>query len=255
MDFTKLTPEELSSFFSMYSVTPTGNQYEYAASLFNQIGAQGTFPEAIVNLYIATQLKNKVNVPPDYNVDVLNTNLFLELARILSLPLKDTPENRNRAKIILRMLKSSSIEIVPSMYKGNRMPGDFEWMIQQQQFQDALFLFNDNQEQFMAFRNGRSEGCSVGGGNAIIRPYQCYNPPRSAGIPTGVNGQGYTDLNQAQPYIDIAFERIKQLLNTENYRRVMYSAGRDGRSLGTSIYSPSQSVKEYIVNKIEQLVR
>lgn len=177
---------------------------------------------------------------------------FLELAQIFSLPLKDTQEIRNRAKRILRMLKSS-VQIVPVIFQGPNKHGDFGWMIRQPQYKDVLFLFNDNEEQFLAFLNGQQSGCYEGGGNAVIRPYQCHNPPRAAGIPTGTNGSGYTNLNTARQYIDAAFERIKQLLNIGNYKRVMYSAANDGRSSGTSIFSPSEHIKEYIVNRIEQL--
>lgn len=252
MNFANLTNEELSSFFNMYSVLPVGDPYEYANELFNRIGNQGTFPESIIDLYIASQLKDKIKIPQNYNIDELNTNGFLELTRIFSLPLNDTSENKNRAKRILKML-TSHVNVIPVIFQGLNKYGDFNWMIQQDKYEDVLFLFNDNQEQFLAFLNGQPQGCSSGGGNAIIRPYQCKRTSKAAGIPTGVNGRGYTNLEQAKPYIDLAFERIIKLLNTGNYRRVMYSSSNDGRSLGVSIYSPSESIKQYIVNKIEQL--
>lgn len=252
MDFNKLTLEELNSFFNMYSVTPTGNPYQYAALLFNQIGSQGRFPEPIVDLYIASQIAGKIQIPPNYNIEELNSRTFLELAKIFSLPLEDTPEIRNRAKRILRILRPF-VQVIPVMYKGPNQIGDFAWMITQPEYQDVLFIFNDNQEQFIALLKGQNSGCVRGGGNAVIRPYQCINPPRAAGIPTGVNQQGYTNLEQSRSYIDLAIERIKQLLGTGNYKRVMYSSANDGRSLGTSIFSPSQDVKEYIVNRIEEL--
>jgi hypothetical protein len=262
MDFTKLTPDELSSFFNMYSVTPVGNPSEYASALFNQIGPQGKFPEAVVDLYIATQLKNGgLQVPSNYNVDNLKFSQFMELAGILSLPMEDTPSTRNRAKRIIRIL-TPSVQIEPVIYQGSNQIGDFKWMIKRPEYQDVLFLFNDNQEQFLDFLDylnnpsmGKFYGCQAGGGNAIIRPYQCVNPPRAAGIPTGVNGEGYTSLHEAKPYIDAAFERIKRLLSTGLYRKLMYSAAEDGRSLGTSIFAPSDEIKEYIVNKIEGLIK
>jgi hypothetical protein len=130
-------------------------------------------------------------------------------------------------------------------------------MIQQPEYSDVLFLFNDNQEQFLDFIDELDirKGCAKGGGNAAIRPYQCATPTRAAGIPTGSNGRGYNNLNQSKQYIDGSFLRIKSLLNTGNYKRVMYSAGKDGRSLGTSIFSPSEQVKEYIISNIEKLAQ
>ncbi|CAN5799368.1 hypothetical protein BH23THE1_BH23THE1_34110 [soil metagenome] len=257
MDFTKLTLPELSEFFSMYSVIPSGDPYQYASSLFNQVGSQGRFPESVVDLYVATQLKDRVNVPSNYDVYSLTPSQFLELARIFHLPLEDTPNIRNRAKRIIRILHPS-VKVVPISYQGPGQPGDFGWMIRQPEYQDVLFLFNDNQEQFVAFldylRNSSnfSNACSAGDGNAIIRPYQCENPPKSAGIPTGSRGQGYQNLVEAKPYIDAAFDRIKQLVNTGRYQRMMYSATRSG-NLGTAIFSPSEEVKSYIVNRIRDL--
>ena len=132
-------------------------------------------------------------------------------------------------------------------------------MIQQPQYNDVLFLFNDNEHQFLEFYNNRAldtkpvAACSIGGGNAIIRPYQCTTPPRAAGIPTG-DKVGYQTLEESQVFIDAAFEYIAALLMTGRYQRVAYSAAEDGRSLGAAIFSPSEEVKQYIVNKIYSLV-
>jgi hypothetical protein len=145
------------------------------------------------------------------------------------------------------------VTVIPVVFEKANTYGDFGWMITQAEYKDVLFLFNDNQEQFLSFLKGQYNGCTRGGGNAIIRPYSCSNPPRSVGIPTGSDNKGYSNLEEAKPYIDAAFKRIKQLLLTNLYRRIMYSADKDCRSLGSSIFSPSQSVKEYILNKIELL--
>ena len=142
------------------------------------------------------------------------------------------------------------VSIIPVVFEKANTYGDFGWMINQPEYKDVLFLFNDNQEQFVSFLKGQYNGCTRGGGNAIIRPYSCSNPPRSAGIPTGSENEGYSNLKEAKPYIDAAFKRIEQLISTKLYRRVMYSADKDGKSLGSSIFSPSQSVKDYILNKI-----
>ena len=151
-----------------------------------------------------------------------------------------------------------NIEVLPLVFTGANKLGDFYWMIERPEYNDVLFLFNDNEEQFLAFINSVGQAnkpmgaCSVGGGNAIIRPYQCQNPPRAAGIPTGDNNGGYQSLTRSQQYIDAAILYIRQLLETGNYRRVAYSAAPDG-TLGTAIFSPSKQVKDYILTQIRSL--
>lgn len=145
------------------------------------------------------------------------------------------------------------MEKVPLIYSGKNKVGDFGWMIKQPQYNQMLFLFNDNQEQFIAFMKPFMNACTPGGGNAIVRPYQCTDPPRAAGIPTGKGIKGYTDLSEAKPFIDEAFKRINNLLQSGKYTSVGYSAAEDGRSLGTAIFAPSNEVKAYILQKIEEL--
>lgn len=81
------------------------------------------------------------------------------------------------------------IEVIGSVFAGAGKIGDFAWMIRQPEYADVLFVFNDNEEQFRAYRKDPqgSYGCSPGGGNAIIRPYQCQSPPR-AGIRAAISG-------------------------------------------------------------------
>jgi hypothetical protein len=110
MDFSKLTPDELDSFLQMYGVIPLSNPSNEALLLFNDLvtrfGSQAQFSEPIVDLYIATQLKNSVQVPLCYNVDALDSTDFIKLARILNLPPEDSPSIRNRARRIIRILTS-----------------------------------------------------------------------------------------------------------------------------------------------------
>jgi hypothetical protein len=133
------------------------------------------------------------------------------------------------------------------------MVGDFEWMIEQEDYRDTtLFVFNDNESQFMAFRNGdRGEmGCGIGGGNAAIRPYQCSSPPRSAGVPMGSwsNG-GYRVLDDhTKALIDRAIQDIRNLLSRGHYERVIFSES-DG-TLRVGIFTPSQGVNDYIFNSL-----
>jgi hypothetical protein len=77
-------------------------------------------------------------------------------------------------------------------------------MIEQPDWADALFVFNDNEEQFRAYRRDPADprGCTRGGGNAAIRPYRCTEPPRAAGIPTGVGGAMEQCRVDGQPCTD-----------------------------------------------------
>jgi len=277
MDLSKLTIEEINN--SLRESYPNNelfsDPYHIANITYNNVVEGNTYPIPIVDLYIASNLnKMGVKIPSGYNTDLLPHSLFIDLTKIYYLSPNDNEENRIRAKRITRILLDlnrigEGIKLIPSGFKGRNKEGDFSWMINRPEYNDVLFIFNDNQvvlkaslsrtSQFIAFieylRSGENNGmaCSIGGGNAVIRPYQCLIPPKAAGIPTGSRGVGYQNLDAAKPYIDIAIEYINGLLKSGNYKRVMYSASRDGRTLGASIFSPSIEVKEYIVSSLENL--
>jgi hypothetical protein len=147
------------------------------------------------------------------------------------------------------------MEVIGSRFAGGGRAGDFGWMIEQAAYADALFVFNDNEEQFRAYERDRTggAGCAAGGGNAVIRPYRCADPPRAAGVPTGAQGVGYASLSdEVRGVIDDAFAVIAQLLASGRYARVFYSADADG-GLGTGIFQVAQDVKTYIVDKLRAL--
>jgi hypothetical protein len=147
------------------------------------------------------------------------------------------------------------MEVIGSQFAGAGRSGDFAWMIEQDEYADALFVFNDNEEQFRAYQRDRTggAGCSRGGGNAVIRPYRCADPPRAAGVPTGAHGGGYSALtDDVRGVIDDAFAVIGELLATGRYARVFYSADADG-GLGTGIFTVADDVKAYIVDKLRAL--
>ena len=148
------------------------------------------------------------------------------------------------------------MELVPSRFEGRDRPGDFAWMITRPEYADALFVFNDNEEQFRAFRLDPTSpaGLSPGGGNATVRPYRGADPPRAAGVPTGRAGQGYPALTpDAREAIDDALQVIADLLATGAYRRVVYSAANDDGDLGTGIFEVGDDVKRHIVNGLRTL--
>jgi hypothetical protein len=145
--------------------------------------------------------------------------------------------------------------VIGSQFSQAGAPGDFSWMIERPEYADALFIFNDNEEQFRAYVKDPTGGygCSDGGGNARIRHYRCLEPPRAAGVPTGSQGVGYQQLTDAvRGVVDEAIAVIKDLLASGRYQRVIYSADSDG-GLGTGIFRVGDDVKRYIVAELRQL--
>jgi hypothetical protein len=146
----------------------------------------------------------------------------------------------------------AAVNVIGSQFAGPGRSGDFAWMIEQDAYADALFVFNDNEEQFRAYEQDRAggAGCSRGGGNAVIRPYRCAEPPRAAGVPTGAHGRGYAELTEAVAgAVDDAFAVIDELLASGRYARVFYSADAGG-GLGTGIFTVADEVKVYIVDQL-----
>jgi len=142
---------------------------------------------------------------------------------------------------------------VRSEFTGVNQVGDFRWMIEQPEYADALFIFNDNQSQFYEHQEsqGTDHRCFPGGGNATIRPYQCQKPPRATGIPTGEFG-GYNELDESsRTAIDDAIAHLDSLLSTGNYARVIYSWDAQSQTLGTGIFNVAPEVTAYIVERID----
>jgi hypothetical protein len=148
------------------------------------------------------------------------------------------------------------MEVIGTVFTGAGQDGDFRWMIEQPEYADALFIFNDNEEQFLAYRRNRRDrfGCAPGGGNAAIRPYRCTDPVRAAGIPTGADRTGYRHLTpEVREVIDDAFSVVRELIATGRYERIFYSAADETGRLGTGIFDVATDVKEYIVSQLKGL--
>jgi len=159
----------------------------------------------------------------------------------------------------------NNISIIPSVFKRPGKEGDFGWMIKQEEYKDAFFIFNDNEEQFLAHHNNPEDpkgiGCQPGGGNAVIRPWQCKSPPRAGGIPTGTIS-GYKNLDQktgiqntsVKDLIDNAIYHIRKIVIQNRFKRVYFSSeNKDGENLGTGIFKVGDEVKIYILNKIKTM--
>jgi hypothetical protein len=137
-----------------------------------------------------------------------------------------------------------NIQLIGVKFVKPNQFGDFNWMCQQDEYSDALFIFNDNEEYH--------DTCKGGAGNAIMRKYNKYsklNKPKSAGIPTGtLEHGGYQSLNvHSIKQIDNAFEEIIELVKVFKYKQIYYSSEPDGK-LGTSIFNVDSKVIKYITN-------
>ena len=154
------------------------------------------------------------------------------------------------------------VALSPSVFSRPGSDGDFGWMIEQPQWQRALFIFNDNESQSQAFlAEAASEhiepssiACQAGGGNAVIRPYQCRVPRRAVGVPTG---PGYVRLTEhAKRRIDAAIIYIGELLaSDERLTEVIYSASQsDPNVLGHGIFDVGEDVLRYIPAALRRVV-
>ena len=142
------------------------------------------------------------------------------------------------------------MQLIKSEFSDRRQDGDFSWMIDRPEYARSLFIFNDNEAQFLAFHAGHATGLSVGGGNAAIRPYQGHSPIRAAGIPTGDHG-GYQQLDtNVRTLVDDAIAHIRGLLATGNYDQVIFSYDSEEKTLGTGIFKVADEVKTYIYESI-----
>ena len=159
--------------------------------------------------------------------------------------IKTKIENETVIETITKNVKVESIQ-----FKKLNEYGDFNWMIKQSEYSNVLFIYNDDIENKESFKNGK--------GNAIIRPFNKYNPeivkPRSAGIPTGsLKLGGFKELNdKTKQIIDNAIQIIKDIILKYNYNTVMYS-GKKGGTIGSNIFKIDEEVKEYITQNIKNL--
>lgn len=143
------------------------------------------------------------------------------------------------------------LAVIPVKFKELHEYGDFNFMIKLEQYNDSLFIFNDNIEEHCTGKRGA--------GNAVIRPFNKYGVfneyPRSAGIPTGsYTDRGFKELNdKSKKIIDLAFEEIHDLIKKHNYKRIFYSSEKDSDLVGTSLFEVDKEVLEYITDKIKNL--
>lgn len=151
-----------------------------------------------------------------------------------------------------------SLNVFGCIFTKGGIIGDFGWMIQQPEYKNCLFIFNDNIEDFP---KSSPNHCSSGGGNAVIRPYQCKPIPQASGIPTGSLslGGGFTSMStivdghSVQYYINEGLSNIRNILYNHKYDAIFYSAGDSKGTLGHGIFALGNDVINYITMEIHQL--
>jgi hypothetical protein len=142
--------------------------------------------------------------------------------------------------------------------------GDFSTMIDDERYQNVLFLFNDDIDHFYS-SGSRKDGRKIinyteknyklkGWGTAAIRPYREI---RSEGVPTG---WGYGESNyfksistEVKRHIDVAIDRIAHSLINNNYKYAIIAGTRDGR-IGHGVYKGiTEEVSMYIMLSVAKL--
>ena len=156
-----------------------------------------------------------------------------------------------RTDVPIPKTNEDTVEIISIQFKKKGEYGDFEWMIKKPEYDNVLFIYNDDIESMDKYQKGK--------GNAVIRPYNSNNPkigkPRSVGIPTGSLklNQGFESLDEeTKNYIDSSIYLIKDMIAKYGYNTVMYSGDKDG-VIGSSIFTINQNVKDYITEQIKSL--
>ena len=116
-------------------------------------------------------------------------------------------------------IKEDTLEVTAIQFKKKGEYGDFEWMINNPEYDDVLFIYNDDIESVGKYQKGQ--------GNAVIRPYNLNNPkidkPRSAGIPTGSRKlkKGFDSLDEeTKKYIDTSINVIKDIITKYDIKRL-----------------------------------
>jgi hypothetical protein len=143
---------------------------------------------------------------------------------------------------------TTTISVIGTVFAGKGKEGDFEWQIRSGKYENALFVFNEDEKRVGWKKAGR--------GNAVIRKWNhvaCPDRPRAVGIFTGGSQGGYKVLNpEIQKKIDSCFDHLQKIMSKHGYTTIYYSAKPNGL-LGTSIFEVAPEVLEYITKRLKDL--
>lgn len=144
-------------------------------------------------------------------------------------------------------MSKSDITIIGTVFTKKGIEGDFEWQIMSGKYEDALFLFNDDEIRHYWKKAGR--------GNAVIRRFnsRSLEKPRSHGIVTG-RESGYASLTpEVKHNIDLCIQEAIHIIKKFGYTKIYYSASEPNGPLGTSIFQIGDDVRSYITEQIHNL--
>ena len=150
----------------------------------------------------------------------------------------------------------TAIDVVGVRYVAGQDHGNLKRMVNLSEYDDALFVFNDNEQQFKQHlaHGPAADKCVSGRGNAAIRDLQCQADPRAMGVPTGASG-GYAALTpHVRSVVDVAAANIKNLLATGRFRRVIFNEADDGL-IATDTFMVNDEVRHYITDSLRALAR
>jgi len=157
------------------------------------------------------------------------------------------------------------ISVVTNVFNRNNRYTNFTNMITMSNYNNTLFIFNDNDKDHYTNKKGAN--------NAEIRIYNFYAPnipyPRSAGIPTGYssgsNG-GYTGLMDPDPtlkkgevpYKSIVFAYVEILsllyMFRNRFTQIIYSVNNKKTDLlSTSTFKVDDNVIEFITYLLQNI--
>ena len=157
-----------------------------------------------------------------------------------------------------RLGRYRKIEVVPTEFRGHGQYGDFNHMIRLKEYENTIFLFNDNFLQWAQALQFPQIQQGSGGGNAAIRPYEVEG--KSMGIPTGpfpslkdiyeIRGQTFT----VAQIIEMAFDRIlRHCLKNDHIKTIFYSAAPGSDVIGLGIFSGV--VGQDVIKRITETLR
>lgn len=153
-----------------------------------------------------------------------------------------------------------SVTVLGSPFKGKKQPGDFQWMVKQPEYDDAIFIIAEN------VIDSLRDDASAGGGTACLRmltPDRVASGvvPRAVGIPTGwslqTRGFSHLDSLYVKTIIDLSLDRICIVMNQHpQIKRLIFSSdAADPLLIGVGIFGDTLSpkVRKYISDQIQSL--
>ena len=146
------------------------------------------------------------------------------------------------------------IRVMGIPFLGKNQRGDFNYMIGQEQYKNALFIYNAN------FIDVTSSDPASGGGSACIQPYTYKKKerPQAVGIPTGWSTftGGFQTLNvYTKNAIECGFGHAQCILqNHPDLDLVIFSCDKNNvKSIGQNIFTFPESIVNLINTKLYAL--